>query len=80
VAGDLTADEISSSEMLSLPVTLTSGVGGPLSAARGPRRVVIWEFLAFFIKDLKWFFRKCFAENDLNGIKSISSDPWLQNW
>jgi len=33
VAGDLTADEIRSSEVLSLSVTLNSGVGDPLSAA-----------------------------------------------
>ena len=53
VAGDLTADEIRSSEVLSLSVTLTSGVGGPLSAARGPRRVEIRVLLAFFDTDLK---------------------------
>ena len=41
MAGDLTADEIRSSEVLFLSVTLTSGVGGPLSAAKGPRRVEI---------------------------------------
>jgi len=35
VAGDLTANEIRSSEVLSLSVTLTSGVGDPLSAAGG---------------------------------------------
>jgi len=35
VAGDLIADEIRSSEVLSLSVTLTSGAGDPLSAAGG---------------------------------------------
>jgi len=53
VAGDLTADEIRSSEVLSLSVTLTGGVGGPLSAARGPRWVEIRVLLVFFITDLK---------------------------
>ena len=72
MAGDLTADEICSSEVLSLSVTLTSGVGDPLLATGGPRRVEIRVFLAFFVPDLKWFFRKGFLENDLNGIKSIS--------
>ena len=72
MAGDLTVDEIRSSEVLSLSVTLTSGVGGPLSAAGGPRRVEIWVSLAFFVPDLNWFFRKCFLEIDLNSIKSIS--------
>ena len=32
---DLTADEMRSLEVLSLSVTLTSGVGGPLSVAKG---------------------------------------------
>jgi len=35
VAGDLTADEIRSSEVPSLSVTLTSGGGDPLSVAGG---------------------------------------------
>jgi len=72
VAGDLTADEIRSLEVLSLSVTLTSGVGDPLSGAGGPRRVEIRVFLAFFIPDLNWFFRKYFPENGLNDVKSIS--------
>ena len=72
MAGDLTVDEIRSSEVLSLSVTLTSGVGGPLSAARGPRRVEIRVVLAFFNTDLKRIYKKCFLENDLNGIKSVS--------
>jgi len=62
VAGDLTADEIRSSEVLSPSVTLTSGVGGPLSAAGGPRRVEIRVFLAFFIPDLKWFSQNVFPK------------------
>ena len=62
MAGDLTADEIRSSEVLSLSVTLTSGVGGPLSAAGGPRRVEIRVFLAFFIPDLKWFSENVFQK------------------
>ena len=53
MAGGLTADEIGSSEVLSLSVMLTSGVGGPLSVARGPRRVEIRVLLAFFDTDLK---------------------------
>jgi len=56
VAGDLTANEIRSSEVLSLSVTLTSGVGDPLSAAGGLRWVEIRVFLAFFVPDLNWFF------------------------
>jgi len=58
VAGDLTADEIRSSEVLSLSVTLTSGAGDPLSAAGGPRRVEIRVSFVFFVPDLNWFFRK----------------------
>jgi len=72
MARDLTAYEIRSSEVLSLSVTLTSGVGDPLSAAGGPRRVEIRVFLAFFVPDLNWFFKKYFPENGLNGTKSIS--------
>ena len=72
MAGDLNAGEIRSSEVLLLSVTLTSGVGGPLSAARGPRRVEIWVLLAFFTAILKWIYRKYFPENCLNSIKSIS--------
>ena len=53
VAVDLTAGEIYSSEVLLLSVTLTSGVGGPLSAVRRPRRVEIWVFLAFSSAVLK---------------------------
>ena len=33
------------------------------------------KLLAFFNTDSKWIYRKCFLENDLNGIKSISCDP-----
>ena len=58
MVGDLTADEIRSSEVLSLLVALTSGVGDPLSAAGGPRLVEIWVSLVFFVPDLNWFFRK----------------------
>jgi hypothetical protein len=58
MAGDLTADEIRSSEVLSLSVTLTSGVGDPLSAVEGPRRVEMRVSLVFFVPDLNWFFRK----------------------
>jgi len=63
VAGDLTADEFRSLEVLSLSVTLTSGVRGPLSVARGPRRVEIWVSLVFFIPVLNWF-----SENDFQKI------------
>jgi len=63
VAGDLTADENRSSEVLSLSVTLTSGVGDPLLVARGPRRVEIWVSLVFFIPVLNWF-----SENDFQKI------------
>jgi len=72
VAGDLTADEIHSSEVLSLSVMLTSGVRGPLSAAKGTEAGRDLGVPSVFHSGFEMVFQKMFPENDLNGIKSIS--------
>ena len=58
VAGDLIADEICSSEVPSLSVTLTSGVVGPLSVAGGTELGVDPGVFSVFHPIFELVFRK----------------------
>ena len=58
MAGDLTADEIRSWEVSSLSVTLTSGVGDPLSVIGGTKMGRDPGVFSVFHPDFELVFRK----------------------